>query len=44
LVPEEDLIKLLNQPKVNIDELAQKISTFEDKKRQKIQYLKEEKD
>lgn len=35
---------LLEQPKINVDELAHKITQFEDKKRQKIQFLKEEKE
>ena len=33
-----------NSSKVNVDELSQKINDFEDKKRQKIHLLKEEKE
>ena len=37
-------MELLLQPKLRVEELSQKITQFEDKKRQKIQLLKEEKD
>ena len=41
LVPEEDLVRVENQPKVNMEQFAQKLNDFKDKKRQKIQFLKE---
>ena len=42
LIPQDDLGKI-DQPKLRVEELTQKMNQFEDKKRQKIQYLKEEK-
>lgn len=35
---------MANQPKITIDDIKNKISQFEDKKRQKIQMMKEEKE
>jgi hypothetical protein len=42
LIPEDDLIAVQNEAKVTIDDIASKINNFEDRKRQKIQYMKEE--
>ena len=44
LIPQEDLVKLNDIQKVSIDDFSSKITEFEDKKRQKIQFLKEVKD
>eukprot|EP00347_Sterkiella_histriomuscorum_P024180 403332030 len=44
LIPQEDLVRLQNQHKLDVNELSHKINQFEEKKRQKIHLLKEEKD
>jgi len=38
------LIRIANQPKFTGEDIAHKVNQFEDKKRQKIQMLKEEKE
>jgi hypothetical protein len=41
LVPESDLFKLHNSVPLNMEEVSEKIQSFQDKKRQKIQFMKE---
>ena len=41
MVPQDDFVRFENQPKINVEEMQNKINEFQDKKRQKIMFLKE---
>ena len=41
LIPVDDMTRIQKEPKLNIQDQNQKMKFFEDKKRQKIQFMRE---